>query len=113
MTIPALAGLEVSDGEAVAPEQIGVAVTAGPLEYDDGASQVFEANGDTTYVDGGRSTRGEWSVDGDGHFCSFWPPSYRASYTLRWMVENDVITGLRFVELAGGAEFVGRYRVAG
>jgi hypothetical protein len=111
MAIPALDGIRAADGDRVARHQISIAVTAGRLEYDDGASQVFESNGNTTYVESGHPTRGEWSVDDDGHFCSFWPPSYRASYDLRWTVENDAITGLRFVELTGGAEFIGRYRL--
>ena len=109
MMVPALADIHAGDGDRVARDQIPVAVTAGRLEYNDGASQVFESNGNTTYVEAGRPTRGEWSVDDDGHFCSFWPPSYRASYELRWTVENGAITGLRFVELSGGAEFVGNY----
>ena len=56
--------------------------------------QAFEADGRTTYVENGRPTRGEWYVDDDGHFGSFWPPSYRASYDLRWMVEDGAIVGL-------------------
>ena len=80
--IPPLADIHPNDGDRVVPDQISVAVTAASLEYDDGASQVFESNGNTTYVEAGRPTRGEWSIDDDGHFCSFWPPSYRASYEL-------------------------------
>ena len=56
--------------------------------FSDSETQVFEADGQTTYVENGRPTRGEWYVDDDGHFGSFWPPSYRASYDLRWMVED-------------------------
>jgi Alkylmercury lyase len=59
-----------------------------------------------------------WRVDdqeppvGDqvAHFGSFWPPSYRASYDLRWMVEDGAIVGLRFTELGRGSQFDGRYR---
>jgi hypothetical protein len=47
------------------------------------------------YVENGRPTRGEWYVDDDGHFASFWPPSYRARYDFRWMVEDGAIVGLR------------------
>lgn len=50
------------------------------------------------------------NVDGDGHFGSFWPPSYRARYDLHWMVENGAIVGLRFTELDRGSRFDGRYR---
>ena len=57
-----------------------------------------------------RPTRGEWYIDDDGHFGSLWPPSYRASYDLRWMVEDGAIVGLRFTELGRGSRFDGRYR---
>jgi len=75
-----------------------------------GATQVFEADGGATYVENGRSTRAEWNIDDDGHFGSFWPPSYRASYDLRWMAEDGAIVGLRFTDLGRGSRFEGRYR---
>ncbi len=100
----------VSDGDVVAPAFIPRALTAGELVFSDGATQVFQADGGTTYVEGGRPSRGEWYVDDDGHFGSFWPPSYRASYDLRWMVEDGAIVGLHFTELGRGSQFDGRYR---
>jgi hypothetical protein len=108
--VDGLGDVEVSDGDVVAPALITRALTAAELVFSDGATQVFGADGATTYVEGGRPTRGEWYVDGDGHFGSFWPPSYRASYDLRWIVENEAIVGLRFTELARGSRFDGRYR---
>jgi hypothetical protein len=102
--------VRVSDGDVVAPALITRALMAGELVFSDGATQVFEADGGTRYVEGGRPTRGEWYVDGGGHFGSFWPPSYRASYDLRWIVENGAIVGLRFTELGRGSRFEGRYR---
>jgi hypothetical protein len=102
---------EVFDGDVVAPALIPRALTAGELVFADGATQVFQADGGTTYVENGRPTRGEWYVDDDGRFGSFWPPSYRASYDLRWMVEDGAIVGLRFTELGRGSRFDGRYRV--
>jgi hypothetical protein len=51
----------------------------------------------------GRPARGKWYVDDAGHFGSFWPPSYRASYDLHWIVEDGAIVGLRFTELGGGS----------
>jgi hypothetical protein len=74
--------VEVSDGDVVAPALIPRALTAGELVFS----------------------------DGDGHFGSFWPPSYRASYELRWMVENGAVVGLRFTELGRGSRVDGRYR---
>jgi hypothetical protein len=108
--VPEFDDLEVSDGDAVAPELIPRALAAAELVFPDGATQVFEADGGTTYVESGRPTRGEWYVDDDGRFGSFWPPSYRASYDLRWMVQEGVIVGLRFTELDRGSRFDGRYR---
>jgi MOSC domain-containing protein YiiM len=102
--------VEVSDGDVVAPALIPRALTAGELVFSDGATQVFDADGGTTYVEEGRPTRGEWYIDDDGQFGSFWPPSYRASYDLHWMVEDGAIVGLRFTELDRGSRFDGRYR---
>jgi hypothetical protein len=105
-----LGDIHVSDGDAVATKHIPMALTAGGLVYDDGATQIFEPAGATTYVEQGRSTEGEWYLDDDGRFCSFWPPSYRACYDLHWIVEDGGIVGLRFVERGGGSGFNGRYR---
>jgi hypothetical protein len=93
-------------GELVAAEDIAAAVVAGPLKYDDGARQVFVPDGSTTYTEQGHDTRGEWSVE-NGRFCSFWPPSYRAYYDLRWIVDNGEVVGLRFDD--GSAQFDGLY----
>ena len=102
--------LKVFDGDMVAPELIPRALTAGELLFSDHATQVFEADGGTTYVENGHPTRGEWYVDDNGRFGSFWPPGYRASYDLRWIVEGGVVVGLRFTELGRGSRFDGRYR---
>lgn len=98
------------DGDPVPAEHIAMAVTAGGFVYGDGATQTFEPDGATTYVEHGQRSAGEWYVDGDGRFCSFWPPSYRACYDLRWLVEDGVVVGLTFTELHGGSVFAGRYR---
>ena len=108
--IEALQEIKVADNDPVAAGQIPLALTAGNLVYDDNSTQVFESNGATTYVDHGRETRGRWHVDEQGHFCSFWPPSYEACYDLRWIVEGGNIVGLRFTEFQGGTRFDGRYR---
>lgn len=106
-----LEDVEVVDGEAVAASLISRAVTAGELLFDDGATQKFDLNGDTTYVEpDGRPTQGKWYVEEDGRFCSFWPPTYRACYSLLWIVEGDEIVGLTFTELARGTRFHGRYK---
>src|SRR3954452_12497579 len=102
--------VEVVDGEPVAASLIPCAVTAGELLFDDGATQTFDGNGDTSYVEAdGRPTHGKWYVDGDGRFCSFWPPTYRACYGLLWIVEDDDIVGLSFTEPGRGTRFDGRY----
>ncbi|RZU01888.1 hypothetical protein EV645_7992 [Kribbella rubisoli] len=105
-----LTDIHADNGDSVARAQIAAAVTAGRLGYADGATQIFERNGATTYTEDGHVTRGEWYVDDRGRFCSFWPPSYRACYLLQWLVEDGVIVGLTFVDLSGRSRFDGRYR---
>ena len=102
------AHLQVSNGDLVTADQIPLAVTVGRFLYEDGSTQTFDIGGSTTYVEGDRPTIGRWYVEADGRFCSFWPPSYRACYELSWVVENDKITGLRFMD--GASLFVGRYQ---
>jgi hypothetical protein len=101
--------LSVADGDPVSTEHIAMAVTAGGFRYADGATQVFEPGGDTTYVENGRRSTGQWYVDDDGRFCSFWPPSYRACYGLRWIVADDAVVGLTFSDDRGSV-FEGRYQ---
>jgi hypothetical protein len=108
--VQALEHLAVSDGDPVRAEHIAPALTAGRFVYDDGATQIFEPGGRTTYVERDQRSDGEWYVDGEGRFCSFWPPGYRACYDLHWIVEGGSVVGLRFTELARGSVFVGRYR---
>ena len=106
-----LEDVEVVDGEPVGASLIPRAVTAGELVFDDGATQTFDANGGTSYVEAdGRATHGNWYVDEAGRFCSFWPPTYRACYDLLWIVEGDDIVGLSFTELSRGTRFDGRYK---
>ena len=109
MTTP-FDGLQVTDGQSVTAEAIPEAVTRGELAYEDGSTQTFSPDGSTIYIENGRPTRGEWYVDDDGRFCSFWPPSYRACYRLDWIVENRKISGLRFSDLSKGSQFNGRYK---
>jgi hypothetical protein len=105
-----LEDVEVVDAEPVVAGLIPRAVTAGELLFDDGSTQTFDVNGDTRYVEAdGRLTQGQWYVDEDGRFCSFWPPTYRACYGLLWIVEGDEIVGLSFTEPGRGARFDGRY----
>jgi hypothetical protein len=99
-----------ADGETVLPKHILFALTAGWFVYEDGATQVFELQGVTVYTEGDRNTRGEWYLDEDGRFCSFWPPSYRACYDLHWIVEGRTIAGLRFTDRRTNSSFNGRYR---
>lgn len=104
-----LQGIQADDGVAVVAADIPKAVTAGRLAYADGAAQVFTIDGRTTYTEPGGDSSGEWYIDDQGRFCSFWPPSYRACYALRWMVEDSQIVGLRFTGLSDGVTFEGRY----
>jgi hypothetical protein len=100
----------VNNADLVTAVDMPGALTAAPLVFDDGATQEFTADGHTTYVEQGRRTTGEWSVSGDGTFSSFWPPDYRATYALRWIVRDNSPVGLRFTDLRSGQRFDGRYR---
>jgi hypothetical protein len=99
-----------TNGELVKAAEMPDALTAATLVFDDGATQKFTADGRTTYVEQGRQTPGEWSVSGDGTFSSFWPPDYRATYALRWIVEDNSPVGLSFTDVRSGRRFDGRYR---
>jgi hypothetical protein len=102
----------VTNGDPVKAADMPDALTAATLVFDDGATQKFTADGRTTYVERGRQTAGEWSVSGDGAFSSFWPPDYRATYALRWIVEDNSPVGLSFTDVRSGQRFEGRYRTA-
>ncbi|MEU4294808.1 hypothetical protein AB0E63_41855 [Kribbella sp. NPDC026596] len=104
-----LKDIHAMNGEAVAREHIAGAVAAAHLVYADGATQIFERNGSTSYAEDGQVTRGEWYVDNRGRFCSFWPPSFRACYRLHWLVEDGAIVGLTFVDLSERSRFDERY----
>jgi hypothetical protein len=99
----------IPDREPVKAAEIAEAVTRRSFKYDDGATQTFDKSGTTTYIEHGTPTHGEWYLDDEGHFCSFWPPSYRACYDLRWIVEDGEAVGLEFTELNRGSTFTGRY----
>ena len=101
--------LEVSNGDLVLAKDMPEALTAAALHFQDGATQVFTADGKTTYLEQGRSSEGEWSVIDDGEFSSFWPPSYRATYALRWIVEHGAVAGLSFIHEGTADRFDGRY----
>ena len=100
----------VADGDLVSAADMPAALTAAALVFEDGATQVFSSDGHTIYDDHARRTGGTWSVLEDGKFSSFWPPSYRATYTLSWIVEGGATVGLTFIEIGRGERFVGRYQ---
>jgi hypothetical protein len=99
-----------TNDELVGAADMADALTAATLVFDDGATQTFTPDGRTTYVEQRRRTAGEWSVLADGTFSSFWPPDYRATYTLRWIVEDNSPVGLSFTDARSGRRFDGRYR---
>lgn len=101
--------LKVANGDLVLAQDMADALAAGTFHFQDGATQVFTTDGKTTYVEQGRSSRGEWSTVEDGAFSSFWPPNYRATYTVRWIVEEGAVTGLSFIQAETGDRFDGRY----
>ncbi|MBM7494396.1 hypothetical protein JOD64_005618 [Micromonospora luteifusca] len=100
----------VVDGQPVDAVDMIAALTAAQLVFQDGATQTFTADGRTTYADRGTPSTGEWSVTGDGSFASFWPPTYRATYTVRWIVEDGVRVGVSFMDTRSRVRYDGRYR---
>lgn len=107
--LESLAGFDVRDGDPVAPHHLAAAVTAAPLQYADGSRQWFLASGLTSFVANGHPTEGEWSVDDQSRFSSFWPPTYRATYDVTWLVTRGQITGLRFIDRRTGDLYDGHY----
>jgi hypothetical protein len=103
-------GGDVADGQLVDAADMIAALTAAEFVFDDGATQSFTAAGQTTYVDQGVPSTGDWSVVGDGTFASFWPPTYRATYTVRWLIEDGARVGVSFTDTRSGARYAGRYR---
>jgi len=95
--------------QPIAAEDLTAALTAAQFVFPDGATQTFTADGRTTYVEKGQPSAGEWSVVGDGSFASFWPPTYRATYVVRWIVEDGKPVGVSFTDSRSGASYDGRY----
>lgn len=100
----------VSDGNRIDPADIAAALTRAPFTYVDGATQVFTPDGRTVYTENGAHSSGEWKVDDDGRFQSFWPPSYYATYDVSWIAgpDGDAV-GIRFADANQGTTFDGRY----
>ncbi|WP_406108641.1 hypothetical protein [Micromonospora globbae] len=105
-------GTNVVDGQLIDAADMIAALTAAQFVFEDGATQAFAADGRTTYVERGVPSSGEWSVAGDGTFVSCWPPTYRATYTVRRIVENGVPVGVSFTDTRSGRRYDGRYQSA-
>lgn len=103
-------GSATTNGDRLAAADIAQALTRAAFSYNDGATQVFTPDGRTIYTENGSPTSGEWGVDDQGRFWSFWPPNYRATYELYWLTDAvDQVVGIRFSELDRGSTFEGRY----
>ena len=107
---PLPSGGDVVDGRPVDAVDMVAALTAAPFVFQDGATRSFTADGRTTYGERGTASAGEWSVSGDGTFASFWPPTYRATYTVRWIVEDELRVGVSFTDTRSRVRYDGRYR---
>jgi hypothetical protein len=100
----------VSDGDRIDPADIAAALTRAPFTYADGATQVFTPDGRTVYTENGTQSSGEWKVDSDGRFQSFWPPSEYTTYEVSWIAGPDgEVVGIRFADPNRGTTFDGRY----
>lgn len=101
----------IQDGDRIAVGDIAAAVTKAPLTYADEAAQVFVPGGITTYTEKGNHTHGKWGVNDQGEFWSFWPPTYSATYDVRWIVNADgEVAGVRFIDVHDGTISDGRYQ---
>jgi hypothetical protein len=103
----------VRNGDRIDAGDIAEALTRAPFAYADGATQVFTPDGRTTYSENGSPTLGEWGVNAQGEFWSFWPPTYRATYDVSWITDADEVVGIRFTDTNRGATSEGRYTTQG
>jgi len=80
-------------------EQIKQALEGASLVYpkEGGATQDFEPNGSTTYVEG-RPSLGEWKVSG-AQYCSSWPPA--AGWVCYDVSINNERSAVRFIGESG------------
>lgn len=105
-------GSGLHNGAPIDAADIADALTRAPFTYADGATQVFTPDGRTTYTEIGGPTYGQWGVEPSGEFWSFWPPSYRATYDVYWIVEAGEAVGVRFTVRDRGTTSDGRYASA-
>lgn len=68
------AAVWADDWQTLTGPMITEALTARVLQYDNGASQNFYADGRTLYKAGAGESWGKWWVSQDG-YCSTWPPN--------------------------------------
>lgn len=108
--MPATESSAVRDGDRIDPKDIAAALTRAPFTYADGATQVFTSDGRTVYTEEGTRSSGEWKVDDDGRFQSFWPPSFYATYDVSWIAgPGGEAVGIRFADPDRATSFDGRY----
>jgi hypothetical protein len=105
-----LESFRVTDGERVTAEDARQVLSGAELLYDDGARQQFMPDGTTIYLESGSRSVGEWSVGDDGSFASYWPPSFRAEYSLTWRVNDGVAVGLAFESQRDHSVFSGLFQ---
>ena len=88
-----------SDWNPLSGQQIQKVLAGASLVYPDegGATQDFESNGSTVWVQGAPSF-GEWKVS-DTQYCSVWPPS--AAWVCYDVSINEQGTAVRFVGDSG------------
>jgi hypothetical protein len=100
----------IKDGDRIDAADIPSALTRAPLTFANGATQVFTSDGRTVYSERGKPSPGEWKVDDDGRFQSFWPPSEYTNYDVTWIADSHgEAIGIRFADPEREATFEGRY----
>src|SRR5262249_14717967 len=99
----------VKNGDRIDPADIPNALTRAPFTYTDCATQVFTSDARTVYTQNGEPSSGEWKVDEDGRFQSFWPPSEYTNYDTTWIAgPNGEAIGIKFTDPIKGVTFDGR-----
>lgn len=72
-------GVALAEGwQALQGAALETALTARVLQYEDGSTQNFFADGRTLYQAGAGESWGKWWVEGAG-YCSTWPPNQTPS----------------------------------
>jgi hypothetical protein len=79
LALCALSEIASAEGTKLSGNGIRVALSDKILIAGDGrVEQIFQASGQTVYIEGGNASQGTWFVEND-KYCSRWPPGNTAT----------------------------------